>query len=113
MRASRNAFCEAALDALKKIDKKNVRRRPGCRGIFKNRSDVNFEGSDKSIWIARKKRAKYLCGSLVGAMNNSIDVKIEFKCMINNDTEVANMSYFGNWIIFDEILMVIFYVANG
>ena len=46
-------------------------------------------------------------------MNNSIDVKIEFKCMINSDTKVADMSYFGDWIIINEILMVIFYVANG
>ena len=45
-------------------------------------------------------------------MNNSIDVKIEFKCMINRDTKVADMSYFGNWIIIKEILMVIFYVAD-
>ena len=46
-------------------------------------------------------------------MNNSIDVKIEFKCMINRDTKVADMSYFGNWIIIKEILMVVFYVADG
>ena len=46
-------------------------------------------------------------------MNNSFDVKVEFKCMINRDTKVADMSYFGNWIIIKEILMVVFYVAYG
>ena len=33
--------------------------------------------------------------------------------MINRDTKVADMSYFGNWIIIKEILMAVFYVADG
>ena len=46
-------------------------------------------------------------------MNHSIDVEIEFECMINSNTKVTDMSYSENWITVDEILIVIYYAVNG
>ena len=99
--------------ALKQIDVMNVGRWPGSRGILQNWSDVNIKGFDKCGRISRKKAAEYLGISLVGPLNNIIDVEVKFKFMVDCNAKISDRCDSGNWVVAYEIWIMILDSANG